>query len=173
MPITEIRLERCTLRSWRRTDKPDLVRFANNRKIWRNLTHLFPHPYTEADADFWVSLASNAAPSVHFAIEMDGMAIGGVGLAAQEGIFSGTADFGYWLAEPYWGRGIATEVARAMVTHAFTALAFERLEAPVFEWNPASMRVLEKVGFVREGVLRRSAFKDGQFIDRVMYAITR
>ena len=88
-------------------------------------------------------------------------------------MFSGAAEFGYWLGEPYWGRGIATAAARAMVGFAFSAFPWVRLEAGVFEWNQASMRVLKKAGFEREGVLRQSVRKDGQFLDRVMYAITR
>jgi [ribosomal protein S5]-alanine N-acetyltransferase len=163
----------CTLRPWRSEDKEALVRNANNQKVWRNLTEMFPHPYTEADADYWLSFANQAAPSIHCAIEFEGEAVGGVGVIAGEGIARHTGQFGYWLGEKYWGKGIATAAARAMVAHVFSASKFLRLEAPVFAWNPASMRVLEKVGFVREGVLRQSVFKDGQLISSVMYAHVR
>lgn len=174
MPLFEpIELDACRIRLWRREDKPSLVRFGNNRKIWRNLTDLFPNPYTEVDADAWLDLVESLDPCTHFAIEVEGLAVGGIGLIPQSGMFSGTAEFGYWLGEPFWGRGIATAAARAMVDFAFSAFPWVRLEAGVFEWNPASMRVLEKAGFEREGVLRRSVRKDGQFLDRVMYAITR
>ena len=84
--------------------------------------------------------------------------------------YSRTATFGYWLGQAHWGKGIATAAARALKEHALAGEHLKRLEAAVFEWNPASMRVLEKAGFVREGVLRKSVFKDGQLIDQVMYA---
>jgi [ribosomal protein S5]-alanine N-acetyltransferase len=146
---------------------------ANNRNVWRNLTERFPHPYAEADAEAWIAIANQAEPSIHLAIEFEAAAVGGIGVIAGEGITRHTAQFGYWLGETYWGKGIATAAARAMVVHVFSSARFVRLEAPVFAWNPASMRVLEKVGFVREGVLRKSVFKDGQFSDSVMYALLR
>ncbi len=107
------------------------------------------------------------------AIEIEGEAVGGTGVIAGEGIARYTAQFGYWLGEAHWGKGIATAAARAMATHVFVDTAFKRLEAPVFAWNPASMRVLEKIGFVQEGVLRQSVFKDGHVIDSIMYAKVR
>jgi len=166
-------LSDCTLRSWIKEDKPSLVRNADNRHVWRNLTDLFPHPYTEADADFWITIANQAAPSIHLAIDIDGTAVGGIGIIAGEGIARHTGQFGYWLGEAHWGKGIATTAARAMAAYAFSNSLFERLEAPVFAWNPSSMRVLEKVGFIREGVMKRSVFKDGQFTDSVMYALIK
>ena len=97
----------------------------------------------------------------------------GIGVEPGEGIYARSGLFGYWLGEPNWGRGIMTAAARACADHVLASLEVVRLEAPVFEWNPASMRVLEKCGFVREGVLRRGAFKDGQLIDVVLYARVR
>lgn len=160
----------CILRPWSIHDKADLVRAANNRKVWRNLTDMFPHPYTDTDADNWFQIAGPPGRSLHFAIDLEGKAVGGIGAIAGEGITCATAQFGYWLGEQYWGRGLATTAARALVAHIESEKLFARLEAPVFEWNPASMRVLEKVGFKREGILRNSATKDGQLIDSVMYA---
>jgi [ribosomal protein S5]-alanine N-acetyltransferase len=166
-------LPNCRVRPWNNDDKTALVRNANNRKVWRNLTDMFPHPYTDADAVHWFSIANQSGSNIHMAIEFEGEAIGGAGVIAGKGIGCHTGQFGYWLGEAYWGKGIATAAARALAAHAFTGTQFMRLEAPVFEWNPASMRVLEKAGFVREGVLKRSVFKDGELIDSVMYARTR
>jgi RimJ/RimL family protein N-acetyltransferase len=166
-------LPNCVLRPWCAADKASLLRHADNRKIWRNLTERFPHPYTEADADDWLRIAALPGPSVHLAIDVGGEAIGGIGTIARTDIYRHTGDFGYWLGELHWGRGIATAAARAMAAHLLAAGHFVRLEAPVFAWNPASMRVLEKAGFVREGVLKRSVFKDNQFTDGVMYARVR
>lgn len=168
-----IDLDTCSIRPWRRSDRDSLIRHADNRKIWRNLADVFPHPYTGQDAEAWFTLLEQQSPLANFAIEVDGGAIGGIGFTPFDDVGRKTAEFGYWLGEAYWGRGIATAAAKAFVAHVFEHHRFERLQAGVFAWNPASMRVLEKVGCVREGVLRRSVFKDGQVIDRVLYAITR
>jgi RimJ/RimL family protein N-acetyltransferase len=160
----------CVLRPWRASDKDDLVREANNRKVWRNMTHTFPHPYTERDADLWLAIAADPGSSIQLAIDVDGRAVGGVGAIAGEGVFAATAQFGYWLGEAHWGRGIASAAATALASRIGRERLFVRLEAQVFEWNPASMRVLEKAGFVREAVLRCAATKDGQLIDTLLYA---
>jgi len=165
--------DKCVVRDWKLEDKPSLVRYANDRRVWRNLLDIFPHPYTEAAADAWLALVTTMSPCTHWAVEVDGRAVGGVGFDVGQGVFCRTAHLGYWLGEPYWGRGIMTEAVRGVVRHAFASYDLERLEAPVFEWNPGSMRVLEKCGFVREAVLRKSAFKDGQLIDMMLYACVR
>jgi len=158
------------IREWAQSDKAALVRFANNRNVWRNLAHVFPHPYTDADADRWFSFLAQMPEPTSWAIEVDGLAVGSISVTLKEGIYLKSAEFGYWLGEPYWGRGIMTEAVKAVSPYAMRRFGLIRLEAPVFEWNPASMRVLEKCGFVREGVLRASAVKDGQVIDRMLYA---
>lgn len=160
----------CVLRPWRPADKADLVRHANNRRVWRNMTHTFPHPYTDDDADLWLQIGANPGASIQLAIDVEGQAVGGIGAIAGEGIYAATALFGYWLGEAYWGRGIATAAATALTTRIAGERLFARLEAQVFEWNPASMRVLEKAGFEREAVLRCGATKDGTLIDTVLYA---
>lgn len=166
----KLNCERCIVRDWRPSDRESLCRFANNRNVWRNLTHRFPNPYTDADAESWFSLLARMAEPTHWAIEVDAMTVGGIGVDLGEGVYEKSGHFGYWLGEPYWGRGIMTAAARATAEYAIRHFGLLRLEAPVFEWNPASMRVLEKCGFVREGVLRRSVFKDGRVIDQMMYA---
>jgi RimJ/RimL family protein N-acetyltransferase len=152
----------CVLRPWRAADRADLIREANNRKVWRNMTHTFPHPYTERDADLWLAIAADPGASIQLAIDFEGRAVGG--------IFAQTAQFGYWLGEAHWGRGIASAAARALADRLGRERLFARLEAQVFQWNPPSMRVLEKAGFEREAVLRCAASKDGYLIDTVLYA---
>jgi ribosomal-protein-alanine N-acetyltransferase len=165
-------LQNCVLRPWAASEKRNLARYANNSAVWRNLLDSFPHPYSEADAEFWIA-HTQANPGLHFAIQLDGAAVGGIGIIPQSGLALQTAHFGYWLGQCFWGQGIATAAARSMASYAFQAFPFARLEAPVFAGNPASMRVLEKAGFSREGVLRHSVFKDGQLIDSVLYARLR
>src|SRR5690606_8588626 len=110
-------------------------------------------------------LLERAPVRMHWAIEVDGEAVGGVGAEPGVGVDALSAHFGYWLGRAYWGRGIMTAACRAVAEHLLTQFDLVRLEARVFAWNPASMRVLEKSGFEREGVLRRSVFKDGELID--------
>jgi [ribosomal protein S5]-alanine N-acetyltransferase len=159
------------LRQWQPNDRAALVEQANNRKIWRNLNDLFPSPYTEADATFWIAHVGRPSRSQHLAIELDGKAVGAIGIIAGEGVHCRTGTFGYWLGEAYWGRGITTAAGRALIARLRLGGEFARLQAAVFAWNPASMRVLEKLGFSREAVLRASVYKDGELIDSVMYAL--
>jgi [ribosomal protein S5]-alanine N-acetyltransferase len=161
----------CAIRDWQPSDEAALIVAANNRNVWRNLQHRFPHPYTQADASFWFSLLAALPESTHWAIEVNGVAVGGIGVDLGEGIFAKSGQFGYWLGERYWGRGIMSEAVRAASEYAVGHFGLARLEALVFAWNPASMRVLEKAGFVREGVLRNSVLKEGQLIDQILYVL--
>lgn len=161
------------IRSWRSQDVPAIVRHANNRRVWRNLKDRFPHPYTTSDAEHWIHQATGATPETHFAIAIDEEAVGGIGLDLQMDVFRRSAEIGIWLGEAYWGRGIATEAVRAMTNFAFANFDLCRIYAGVFEWNPASMRVLEKASYSLEGRLRNSVTKDGQTIDQMLYAIVR
>jgi ribosomal-protein-alanine N-acetyltransferase len=163
----------CAVRDWVGSDKTSILRFANNRKIWRNLTHGFPHPYTGADAERWFDLLEGMPEPSHWAIEADGQAVGGVGVTLRDGIYAKSGLFGYWLGEEYWGRGIMTQVVKVVAPYAMSRFGLVRLQSPVFAWNPASTRVLEKCGFVREGVARAGVFKDGQVVDEVVYSLVQ
>lgn len=121
----------------------------------------------------WFSLLATMPEPTHWAIEVNRIAVGGVGADLGEGIYAKSGNFGYWLGEQYWGRGIMTAAVRVASEYAMSHFGLVRLAATVFAWNPASMRVLEKVGFKQEGILRRSVFKDGQLIDQVLYALVR
>ncbi len=158
------------VRDWLEDDCASLVRHANNRKVWRNLRDRFPHPYTDRDAESWLALAREQPQRAGWAIEVNGEAAGCVGLEPLADVHARCAHIGYWLGEAHWGLGIMTRVVGAVSGHALGKLGFLRLEAPVYAWNPASMRVLEKCGFTREGVMRKSAFKDGEVIDCMLYA---
>jgi ribosomal-protein-alanine N-acetyltransferase len=163
----------CVIRDWQPGDEAALIAVADNRNVWRNMHHRFPHPYTQADASHWLSLLAAMPEPTHWAIEVNGAPVGGIGVDIGEGIFAKSAQFGYWLGEPYWGRGIVSEAVPAASEYALSHFGLVRLEAPVFGWNPASMRVLEKAGFLREGVLRKSVLKEGQLIDQILYALVR
>jgi RimJ/RimL family protein N-acetyltransferase len=170
---TEIALKHCLLREWRPTDAESLVVHANNIKVWRNLHDAFPHPYTRADAEAWIQKTSMDHPANVFAITVDGKAVGGIGFHRGTDVHRLTATIGYWLGEPYWGRGIATEALRAMTAYALASHDFERIEAHVFEWNIASARVLEKAGYTREARMRKRVTKEGRTADCFLFALIR
>lgn len=165
-----LKLTRSTIRPLCQKDAASLAKHANNRKVWRNLRDLMPHPYSIADAQWYIGHALERPRPTSFAIDVDGDAAGVIGLRLKEDIERTGAELGYWLGEPFWGRGIVSEAVPAFTRWAIHEFELARIEAIVFEWNPASARVLEKAGFVYEGTLRRSAVKDGQIISRLMYA---
>jgi ribosomal-protein-alanine N-acetyltransferase len=173
MIVVEIDLGLCTIRSWHWSDRESIVRHADNRKVWINLRDRFPHPYTLADAEDWLRLVSRKTPETQCALSVGGSAVGGIGIDLLNDVHRRSGEIGYWLGEEFWGRGIATAAVRAFTGYAFSTYDVCRIQATVFEWNPASMRVLEKSGYTLEGRLRRSVTKDGRTIDQFLYAITQ
>ena len=165
-----IELTRSTIRPLDLADAPSLARMANNRSVWLKLRDLMPFPYTESDAVEFILRSLAAQRPTAFAIEIDGAAVGVIGLMLKQDIERIGAEVGYWLGEPFWGRGVLSEVVPAFTRWAMREFTLVRLEAIVFEGNLPSALVLEKAGYVREGTLRRSAVKDGRIIDRWMYA---
>lgn len=159
------------LRPWRMGDESSLVRHANNYEVWRRVRDSFPHPYTHEDAEQWIAFAGQHSQT-QFAIEVGGEAVGGIGLELGSGIEHRSAELGYWLGEDFWGRGIATAAVEAVTPHGFEQLGLTRIFATPLEGSSASMRVLEKCGYVREGVMRRSVVKEGGVLDQVLYAMT-
>ena len=150
-----------------------LVKYADNHNIWLNLRDRFPNPYCEEDAQEWIERATGPQSELTCAIASDVEAIGGIGLELQLDVHRRSAEIGYWLGEPFWGQGIATKAVRALSEYAFANLDLTRLYGAVFEWNPASARVLEKAGYTYEGRLSKSVTKDGKNIDQLLYAIVR
>ena len=121
------------------------------------------------DARAWIEEQIRSREENNWAVDVDGHAAGCIGLSPRDDVNRQSAEIGFWLGEAYWGRGIMTEAVGAVTRYAFHTRGFVRVFAEVFEWNPASMRVLEKNGFTREGILRNSATKAGQVIDQVVY----
>lgn len=158
------------LRDWRGDDAPSIANYADNRKIWRNLRDGFPHPYTFHDAEIFIERINAADPRTAFAIATESEAIGSIGLALGTDVHRYTAELGYWLAEPFWGKGIMTLAVQFLTAWAFHKLNLHRIYAEPYAGNQASHRVLEKAGFTREGVLRKNVFKDGKILDQVLYS---
>jgi RimJ/RimL family protein N-acetyltransferase len=161
------------IRPWRRSDLNALLRYASNAKIAANLRDQFPHPYTRRDALDYLNYVRDMEVPMAFALEYAGVAIGGIGFKLGVDISRLSVEMGYWLGEPFWGRGIATRAVRASSEWAFDSYKVIRVFATVFAHNTASIRVLEKSGFAREGILRRSAIKNGEILDQIMYAKVR
>lgn len=161
------------VRNWRRDDLDALLRHANNPKVADNLRDQFPHPYTRRDGIEYLNYVRSMDPPMAFAIEYGGEAVGGIGFKLGVDIARLSVEMGYWLAEPLWGRGLTTRAVTAASDWAFDNYKVVRLFATVFSHNVASMRVLEKSGFVKEGVLRRSAVKNNVILDQVLYAKVR
>jgi RimJ/RimL family protein N-acetyltransferase len=147
IPVLET--ERLVLRAPALADVKAIAALANDRRIAENTLRI-PHPYRLADAEAFIGTANAGDDEVVFLTTLrDGAVVGACGIAMLDGK---TPEIGYWLGVPYWGRGYATETARALVDHAFTALGYERLVAGARVSNPASRRVLEKCGFQWTGV---------------------
>jgi [ribosomal protein S5]-alanine N-acetyltransferase len=151
-------------------DAAAIAKYAHNRKIALNLRDAFPYPFTLQDAEAFISRALEAVPAILFAIATPSEAIGGIGLMPGEDVHRHTAEIGYWLAEPYWGRGIMTRAVKQMTTYALRELKLMRIFAEPYATNPASARVLEKAGCVREGTLRANVVKDGIILDQYIYS---
>jgi len=168
-----LHLQHCVVRPWVKSDAAALVRHANDRDVWRNLRDRFPHPYTDADAEGWLDWVTTTDPVTHFAIEVDGEALGGIGFTVLDDVHRRVAEIGYWVGRREWGRGLATEALRAVSAYAFAQHGLVRLQACVFAWNPASVRVLEKAGYSCEARLKHAVTKDGETTDMLIYALLR
>ncbi len=157
------------LRALNSEDIPQLARLANNFKVWENLRDLFPHPYSESDAAFFIDLCSKHDPQQNFAIEYQGELCGVIGLTPQQDVYRKTSEIGYWLGEPFWGKGIATKAVELMTRRGFEELGFVRIHTGIFEHNIGSMRVLEKNGYKKEAIFKKNIFKNGKTCDEHRY----
>lgn len=162
-----------TLRPWTINDLDNLVAYADNAAIAGNMTDQFPHPFTrERGAGFIAYTNQNNPPNI-LAIDLDGQAVGGIGIHPQDDIYRKNAELGYWLAEPFWGKGIMPQAVSQMVEYGFRNWDIDRIFARPFGTNRASQRVLEKAGFVLEARFEKTIIKNGVYIDELVYAVRR
>lgn len=150
-----------------------MARLANNKKIWDNVRDIFPHPYSEKDAESFIKTQDEDDLKDNFAIECNGDFCGAIGLILEQDVYRKSAEIGYWVGEPYWGKGVATRAVDLLARYAFDELGLVRLYAGVFEYNRGSMRVLEKNGFIKEGISKKAVFKNDRFWDEHCYALIR
>ncbi len=158
------------LRELRVSDKIPLASLCNNKKIHNNLRDILPFPYLEKDAEYFINLCHNESPKANLAIELNGEFTGVIGLGLQTDVYKLSAEIGYWLGEPYWGKGIATRAVELMVDYGFSQLGLVRLFSSVFDYNKASLRVMEKAGFQLEGIFRKAVVKNGNLCDEYRFA---
>ncbi len=164
-----LQLRGALLRPWSYDDVKPLVKAANDKDVSATLRDSFPYPYKKEHAIDWITFALEVRPTCHFAIVVDNVACGGIGLTLQRDVFRYSAEIGYWLAKDHWGRGIMSEAVVAVSDYALYELGMTRVFAGTFDHNIASGRILEKAGFALEGRLRKAIFKYDRFYDQLMY----
>ncbi len=163
------------IRKWEMEDAHPLAGALNNKKILDNLRDGLPYPYTVADAETYISFVLNSEKDSLYAwaITADNIAIGSIGVFRKENIHQRTAEMGYYVAEPWWGKGIGTIAVKEACNYIFVNTDILRVFAEPFAFNAASCRILEKAGFVLEGTLRKNAVKNGEILDMKMYALVK
>lgn len=166
---------KCRIRKWKLSDTKDLTAALSNKKVQDNLRDGLPYPYTEQDGKEFISamLSADENETFAFAITVDDMVIGSIGIFRQGNIHRKTAELGYYIAEEYWGKGIMTEAVKQICEYVFANSDIIRIYAEPFAYNIASCRVLEKVGFQYEGTLRSNAVKNSKVIDMKMYSLLK
>ncbi|MBK7129384.1 MAG: GNAT family N-acetyltransferase [Crocinitomicaceae bacterium] len=160
------------LRPWKISDIEHLIKYADNPKIAVNMTDGFPTPYTRENGQNFLDMATQN-PDRLFAIIVNHEAVGGIGIHPLSDIQRKNAELGYWLAEPYWNNGIVSSAIRKVTTIAFQNFDITRFFARPFGTNLASQKVLEKVGYKLEARLKDTFFKNGKFIDELIYSVRK
>lgn len=148
------------LRPWRREDANALAAIANNRNLFNNVRDSFPSPYTVIDAIEWIDKQKYQNPLTCFAITYDGKITGSAEIILQDDIYRNTVELGYFVGEPFWNKGIATEAIKILCRHIREQFKATRITARVFQHNKASMKVLLKCGFHLEGIQKKAAIKN-------------
>jgi [ribosomal protein S5]-alanine N-acetyltransferase len=166
----KINLRNVSIRSWSKGDAKSIAKYANNKNIWLNLRDGFPHPYSLGDAEKFIGNVLAKKIESFFAISTKEEAIGSIGLSLGQDVHRYTAELGYWLAEPFWNKGITTDSIRFISEFGFEHLKLVRIFAEPYASNIASSRVLEKAGFQKEGILKANVYKNRQILDQAMYA---
>ena len=166
----ELKSGNIKLRPFRLTDAHRLVELADNEKISRNLRDGFPNPYTLSDAESFLAKFANQEPVTFFAIEYNGEHVGNISLLQEQDIYRKSANIGYFIGEPYWNKGIVSTAVNLITDYGFNNLGIIRIHTGVFEYNTASQKVLEKCGFTKECIFRKSVFKQNKIWDEVRYS---
>lgn len=165
---------RLILRPFALTDGPTVQELAGNIKVAENTLNM-PHPYPAGAAEDWIATHTEeftAKRNLILAIcrKDDSVLVGCIGL--QLNLVVGNAELGYWIGEPYWKQGFATEAAKEVIRYAFKKLGLHKIYAHVYVTNPASARVLQKCGMKQEGYLEKHVRHWGNYKDLLVFGIT-
>ena len=162
------------LRVLTKNDKISLVKYANNKKIANNLRNDFPNPYSEENANDFINSANENNPKkLILAIDFNEELIGCIGAFQQDDIYSKNAEIGYWLAEPFWGKGYISTAIKKFVPMVFENMDIVRIYAEPFENNLGSKKALDKAGFKLEATLKNNIFKNGEVLSSCIYSILK
>ena len=165
----------CRIRHWKLEDAPELAKALNNRNIQNNLRDGLPYPYTESDAEDFIKamLGTDKNKTFAFAITFNDAVVGSIGVFRKDNIHFRTAEMGYYIAEPFWGKGIGSSAVKQICRYIFERTNIIRIFAEPFAYNTASCRILEKNGFKCEGTLRSNAEKNGNILDMKLYSLIK
>ncbi len=161
------------LKKWENEDVEALLNFAGNPKITQFMSDGFAGVSTPEGAKKFIAFANSGPYKIYRAIEVDGVVAGSIGVSVQTDIHRKNAELGYWLAEPFWGKGIISRAIPIIVAEAFERLDINRIFARPFHSNLASHRVLEKSGFTLEAILKQTVYKNGEYLDEHIYTIRK
>ena len=165
-----LQYEKIILRPLNDNDSTELALLANNKKVWDNLRDFMPFPYTIDDAFFFINMVKEEKPVMTFAIEFDRHLCGVIGLVGQKDVYRKTAEIGYWIGEPFWNKGIATDAVKLITEYGFDQLDYVRIHTGVFEYNIGSMKALEKNGYKKDGIFEKAILKNGQICNEHRYS---
>jgi RimJ/RimL family protein N-acetyltransferase len=158
-----------SIRKWQTSDIDNLVQYANNKNISDKLADAFPYPYTKEFGMRFIEKVSNESPTKIFAITLENKAIGSIGVFPDTDIHRKNAAIAYWIAEPYWGKGIAMKAITLIIDYAFKTFDISRIYAKPYGGNPNSHKVLEKAGFFLEATLTNTVYKNEKYLDELIY----
>lgn len=161
------------LRPWKEEDIEYLLKYANNKKIADNMRDRFPHPYFREAGIAFIKENQEDNPTKIFAIEIDGIPVGSIGIFPGIDVYRKSAEIGYWIAEDYWGKGIATKAVKEIISYGFATWDLNRIYAKAFEPNAASQRVLLKAGFKYEAKIEKAVFKNNQLLDELIFSFLK
>ena len=158
------------IREWKVEDLDPLIALANNKRIYDQVRDLFPYPYTLEDGKQWLLQNIGITPVINFVIEVNGNFAGSIGMVPQTDVYRCNVEIGYWLGEPFWGKGIATQAVVLIEDHIWQKYPnVHRIYATTYEQNKASMQVLAKNGFALECIHKEGVIKNGQLLDEYMW----
>ncbi len=158
------------IRELNESDLPKLAEYANNEKVSINLRDAFPNPYIIEDAKKFLEVIEKQSQKTFFAIEYKGDYVGNISLLVGNDVYRNSAEIGYFIGEPFWNKGIMTKAVNLITEFGFKNLGIIRIHAGVFEFNKSSQRVLEKCGFEKEAVFKKSVTKKGVIYNEIRYA---